>query len=175
MSKRALRSALAVLALVVGGGVIGGLIVFAATQQKPFPIGLMPSDAEQLLANPPDPNRIPPPMPTPPPAQANADPTNHASDLQGWDAKTVGFPGRQLEYTQSHSGYRIAVGRRAVDYEDPNQTRALPPGTIDPGATAGWAADNETVSPQRIGRNGLVSNPPVDPPSSHGYAYSRSY
>ncbi|HEY9790348.1 MAG TPA: hypothetical protein V6D22_08115 [Candidatus Obscuribacterales bacterium] len=87
---------------------------------------------------------------------------------------TMSIPGRQLDYGQTASGYPIATGRKAVDYYDSAQGRVINTG-VDPGATAGWAADDYSVPAQRLGRNGLVSNPCVDPPSSHGAAYSRAY
>jgi hypothetical protein len=81
--------------------------------------------------------------------------------------------GSNVESGQTVSGYPMAAGRKAVEYIDPQQGAYT--GAQDPSTTAGWAPDDYTVAAQRVGRNGLVSNPCVDPPSSHGAAYSRSY
>lgn len=56
-----------------------------------------------------------------------------------------------VEYSETTSGYPVAVGRRAVDYSGP-----------------------VSLPPQQVGRNGLLSNPPVDPPSTRGAAYGRA-
>ena len=70
-------------------------------------------------------------------------------------------------YSDSTSGYPISVGGRAVGSGVPQTT-----------STTVYVDQGGNVLPappmQAIGRNGLLSNPPVDPPSSHGTAYSRS-
>ncbi len=90
--------------------------------------------------------------------------------------------GRIMEYDQTVSGYPIVTGRRAVD-SDANGSTAYG-GTSEinmANATynAPVALDENgqvvTPEPRTIGRNGLISNPPMDPPSSKGRAYSRAY
>lgn len=70
-------------------------------------------------------------------------------------------------YSDSTSGYPISSGGRAVGSGVPQMSTTTV--YVDQGG-------NVVPSPpaQAVGRNGLLSNPPVDPPSSHGTAYSRS-
>jgi hypothetical protein len=72
-----------------------------------------------------------------------------------------------IYYSDSTSGYPISSGGRAVGSGVPqtNTTTVY----VDQGGNVVPAPP-----PQAVGRNGLLSNPPVDQPSSHGTAYSRS-
>jgi hypothetical protein len=104
------------------------------------------------------------------------------------------FPGREIETGQTTSGYPIVVGRRAVDSGDETQTSSLEtsgaaPGMVMQAYQAPVAVPAQTVTVyqsgapdygdndpyRRLDRRGLIGNPPVDPISSHGAAYSRSY
>lgn len=67
------------------------------------------------------------------------------------------------EVSFSTSSYPVVTGSRAVDHAA--------------NAPAFFPATEQTAEPldlQRIGRNGLLANPCVDPVSSYGPAYSRS-
>lgn len=68
-------------------------------------------------------------------------------------------PGTSL--SESTSGYPITMGRRAVDSAF----------VVAPDSSSSITE----VPPQPVGRNGLLSNPCVDPPSTHGAAYGRRY
>ena len=155
-------------------------------------LGAMPAESAAAPAAPPsvemDGTRIPPPVQiiepaqpapnttmqfTPTPATQFA-PAGASTGSAGYDARTVVVDGRQLEFSQTASGYPINVGRRAVDSNDPEQAASNPIGsgvTQDPG---GWRTDNVTNA-QYIGSKGLIENPNVDPPSTHGRSYSRAY
>ena len=66
-------------------------------------------------------------------------------------------------YSETASGYPISTGGRAVDFTN---TQTGPIESFEP---------DSRLAPQPIGRNGLLSNPSVDPPSSRGHAYSMGY
>jgi hypothetical protein len=177
--------------LLCAGALCGGLIVFVVSHSHAGSPGAASAgeqrqDAEHTavpvaasFSGSPQQN-IPPPMQT-------AIPT--APDLQ--------WPGRDIERWQSTSGYPIVVGRRAVDSGD-----AVPAPTIEPSSGApGMVAQTvpayqgqpattfqtvtvyQSAAPdygdsdyyRRLDSRGMVGNPPVDPISSHGAAYSRSY
>jgi len=90
--------------------------------------------------------------------------------------------GRMMEYEQTTSGYPIAIGRRAVD-SDANGSTAYG-GTSEKNIenatnNAPVALDENgtvvTPEPRQIGRNGMISNPCMDPASVKGKAYSHAY
>jgi hypothetical protein len=146
--------------MVIGGHLNGGGKQSAGAEPAEAPVAQMPAQSIECGDQ-----RIPAPPRTPGSFGGSAASANGPS---------MSIPGRELDYGQTASGYPISTGRRAVDYFDSAQGRVINTG-VDPSATAGWAADDYSVPAQRLGRNGLVANPSVDPPSSHGAAYSRSY
>lgn len=126
---------------------------------------LVPRSDKQLPSTPVAavPESAPPPVPqhdaTPPPASQSLPPPPISS-----------IEGRYVQYSESTSGYPIIAGRRAVDYNSS--------GAITPSGNAIMVDETGTIlqqTPRPIGRNGLIGNPCVDPPSSHGTAYSRAY
>lgn len=103
-------------------------------------------------------------------------------------AASYSYPGRDIEVSKTVSGYPIVVGRRAVDSCDPqpaqessNISFAAPQSQVveNNGGYEVYANGSSNrdlgIMPQRVGRNGLIENPPVDPPSCQGAAYGRSY
>jgi hypothetical protein len=108
--------------------------------------------------------------PAPPVSSVDMPPPVNTSHLVPPPVGTnASVAGRHMEYSESTSGYPIAVGRRAVD--------STPEGFVTSGNAvlldeSGAIMDPE---PRPIGRNGLVGNPSVDPPSSRGAAYGRAY
>ncbi len=73
-------------------------------------------------------------------------------------------------YSETASGYPIYTGSRAVD-SAPVQ---IPLSQVPASQVPVMGAESEGCGMQ-IGRNGLLQNPCVDPPSVHGLAYGRHY
>lgn len=146
------------------GGVIGAVIVIGV--QSLNTAKSIPAEQAGIEAPPP---AVAAPVasaaPTPAPAETVAAQEVSAQSTEG----SYTPPGRMLEYTQSASGYPIIVGRKAVDYGAEAVEVGNQPVAID---ESGALVDQE-VRP--IGRNGLIGNPSVDPPSSKGAAYGRAY
>lgn len=69
-------------------------------------------------------------------------------------------------YSETSSGYPIVTGSRAVDWGTQQVTYVL---------DQQGEASQLVINGQPVGRNGLISNPCVDPASTKGLSYSRSY
>jgi hypothetical protein len=100
-----------------------------------------------------------------------------------------------VQVSETISGYPICVGSRAVDYnqaqsQSPSPVYVTPVVVAPPGTQIVPAAPQYYVNSQLVlvdengnlvaptarpvGRNGLVSNPCVDPPSTRGAAFDRN-
>lgn len=168
-------------------GIIVGMGIMIAVQRTTQPEAQKEVAAQQT-ERPPEQNTISPepvgaPAPSIGPSQAMA-PQGGAQPQQ--DAVQPRMPGsvagRMMEYEQTASGYPIVTGRRAVDSDANGSTAYGGTSEINMANATNNAAvavneNGEVVTPEPrpIGRNGLISNPAVDPPSSKGTAYRHAY
>lgn len=70
--------------------------------------------------------------------------------------------------SQTTSGYSIVTGSRAIDSPGVQVVESGQPVVINEQGSI------VSLESQPVGRNGLLSNPPVDPPSSKGRAYTQN-
>jgi hypothetical protein len=85
-----------------------------------------------------------------------------ASPSSSLAGTTIYMPSAGTESGATIAGHLVDTSRRAVDYPFSGVPMSEPP-----------AEQEQSLPPQEVGRNGLLSNPSVDPPSSRGAAYSR--
>jgi hypothetical protein len=160
-------------------GIIAGALITAGVQslvsagrplQAKQPAGNMAEPAEAVSAVKGAPVGAPDRFASPCPVSDALTALNDGRPVQATNPAAVSLsPG--THYSETASGYPIYTGGRAVD--------SLP--AQIPVQFQQAESQNQVILPdagqeaQQVGRNGLIANPCVDPPSSHGLAYSRPY